>query len=351
LFLYYCGSNSDSIGNSNSALENEINITIPDDSNDSKESIEAKIPSSLNSSSSSANIEPNTEEPQTINIPSIPIRLPPPIYTNLFLRGGNTLSSSNVSSNSNSSNYTRFSVYMAELEPSVTLVIINKPNKAEPRTNTTERDEEIKLEKEILNNIQKSLRKSLKNYIDYFITKERAHLSILSYLQQLPGLVHFIFVDRMTNRVIAPTIAPLHGQQQQNVTHEDTSEQMSTIIKKKVWEMCYLAQKHLSSGYCSMLIKDNDFQFSYRLWLEDAEGKDVPIDIQSLPKSESTEKIAFPTTPLSPQFYKDLVRRTPKAVKCFELYSLYLGIAPVHLIAPYERRLIGIAKGMLVARN
>jgi hypothetical protein len=79
------------------------------------------------------------------------------------------------------------------------------------------------------------------------------------YVHQLPGLVHFIYIDRTTNRIIAPIIGPLHGQQYEQ--NEETTKHMIGILTKKVWEMCYLAQKHLSLGYCSMLMKSGEFQY------------------------------------------------------------------------------------------
>lgn len=83
-----------------------------------------------------------------------------------------------------------------------------------------------------MNLLQNSIRNSLKNYIDYLIIKERTHISILSYLHQLPGLIHFIYVDRSTNRVIAPSIGPVHGQQCN--PHEETTKHMVNLITKKV---------------------------------------------------------------------------------------------------------------------
>lgn len=155
-------------------------------------------------------------------------------------------------------------MYGAELDDSVTLVILNK--------NSSGTEEE----KESLLHIQNWLGHSIKNYLDYFVIREKTNFSVLSYLHQLPGLVHFIFVDRILNKVIAPTIGPLHGQQYE--PQGDLSQQMVQLLKQKVWDMCYEAKKHLSQGYCSMLMKKGEFQYSYRMWLEDSEGQEVNLD-------------------------------------------------------------------------
>ncbi len=96
--------------------------------------------------------------------------------------------------------------------------------------------------------------------------------------------------------------------------------------------MCYQAQKHLSQGYCSMLMKSGDFQYSYRLWIEDTEGIEVPLE----------QNIAQQSTPLSSAYFKDLTKRTSRGVKCYELYSLYLGMVSVNIVANHERTLINL---------
>jgi len=211
-------------------------------------------------------------------------------------------------------------VYSAELEESVTLVVLNK--------NVAGNEEE----KEDLIRVQSWLTHVLKNYMDYFIIRDKTNFSILSYLHQLPGLVHFIFVDRITNKVVAPTIGPLHGQQY--VSQEGASEHMVQYLKSKVWELCYLAQKHLNLGYCSMLIKSGDLQYSYRLWLEDSEGVEVQIELP----------ITHIANPLTSSYYKDLVKKTPKATKCYELYSIYLGLLSVSMVSTHDSNLIQMIK-------
>jgi len=90
-----------------------------------------------------------------------------------------------------------------------------------------------------------------------------------------------------------------------------------------------------------MLLKEGDFQFGYRLWIEDKDSVEVPLD---QPLSQSN-------LPLSMNYYKDLLKRVPRGVRCCELYSLYLGMVSVNVVASYERKLITIAKSMLLSRS
>src|SRR4051812_15834469 len=39
----------------------------------------------------------------------------------------------------------------------------------------------------------------------------------------------------------------------------------------QVWEMCHQAHLFLAEGYTTMTMKAGQFQFSYRMWLEDSE--------------------------------------------------------------------------------
>lgn len=333
-----------------------------------------QIPLGQSRSSSYLHSQTNPEEPLSRSLSSISLTSsfsqeenanhhyvePPPVYTTLYLRTGLAPSQNTSSTHGTGMNmsqlptytFTPHSVFFAELDNSVTLVIVNK----QPKPSEEDREK--------LQHVQRNIKKSLRNYLDYFITKDKAHLSILSYLQQLPGLIHFIFVDRVSNRVIAPSIGPLHGQQVSSSSNnfgvtsirvpgkdgsgdvntpilpEETSEHMTDVLRKKVWQMCYQAQKHLAMGYSSMLVKEQDFQYSYRLWVEDNEGKELSIETS----------ISQATLPTSATFYKDLLKRVPKASKCFELYGLFLSMVPVNVVASYERKLIGIAKGLLLSK-
>jgi hypothetical protein len=103
---------------------------------------------------------------------------------------------------------------------------------------------------------------------------------------------------------------------------------LKTKKTKKVWDMCYQAQKHLSQGYSTMLIKSGDFQYSYRLWVEDNEGNDVSVE-HNLPSY----------LPLSNSYYQDLVKKSKTGVKCYEIYSLYLGFVSVNMVARHDKKL------------
>ena len=103
-------------------------------------------------------------------------------------------------------------VYFAELENTTTLVLVCSAHAV-----TGAKGHAIEQQK--LDAIRDAVRKILKPYAKYLITKELTHIPILkyptlspsvifsylpplshSYLYQFPGLVHFIFVDRTHNK-------------------------------------------------------------------------------------------------------------------------------------------------------
>jgi hypothetical protein len=98
--------------------------------------------------------------------------------------------------------------------------------------------------------------------------------------------------------------------------------------------MCHVAQQQVYKGYCSMLMKSGDFQFSHKMWLEDSDGFEVPIE-------HSHQQMALQQwNQNNCNYYKELVKQTQRASKCYELYALYLGMLSVAMVASHERTLI-----------
>jgi len=56
----------------------------------------------------------------------------------------------------------------------------------------------------------------IRPFVSYFIVREKAHLTMASFMQPHPGLIHFILVDRTLSRLVAPSIPPVLGALEDN---------------------------------------------------------------------------------------------------------------------------------------
>lgn len=147
-----------------------------------------------------------------------------------------------------------------------------------------------------------------------------------AYLEEFPGLVHFVHVDRTTGRMIAPTVGA------------DV-----LIPLSKIWSMVEFTRGYLQRGHMSVMWKDAAFSYSYMLWFEDQSGN--ALKPKELPNSAQLASVRPQVVPgiLAGEFYQWLVDTCfPKAgakVKCFELYCVHLGLASASCVLEHNRRL------------
>eukprot|EP01121_Diplochlamys_sp_Union-15-3_P019101 TRINITY_DN7108_c0_g1_i3.p1 TRINITY_DN7108_c0_g1~~TRINITY_DN7108_c0_g1_i3.p1 ORF type:complete len:542 (-),score=45.66 TRINITY_DN7108_c0_g1_i3:14-1396(-) len=240
------------------------------------------------------------------------IREDSPIFQRLYLR---------------TPKYRPFWVYVSELYESITLVLIG----SDLQGTTDELQRLSVVEHKIKSDI-------MQNYIQYILTMENSY-TMISYISKLPGLVHFILVDRTNNRVLAPRISSLVGNECK-ISDSASKAQMS-LIKKKVWDMYYQAQTFLAKGFFDVVMKCGEFQYSYKLWFEqEPTGQRLPIkDRVSLDQKQ----------PINRAFYKEVQHRLfpaqnvleqKKKIRCCEIYCLYLGMLSLKVIQRHNQHLI-----------
>ncbi|XP_018330447.1 Hermansky-Pudlak syndrome 1 protein homolog [Agrilus planipennis] len=171
------------------------------------------------------------------------------------------------------------------------------------------------------------VRERLMPFNDMFRVKALKNFSLGSYLEQFPGLVHFVYIDRTSHRVVAPGL--------DISVNDDANEE----FKKEVWQMIQFCQKHLQEGYLSLLWKNLTFKFAYFLWFEDVTGEVLkPVNA-----SEAINKISKPGI-INGDFYYKLKQScfpklSPNKVRCYELYSVHLKIVAPSLILDHMKKL------------
>ncbi|XP_063050266.1 LOW QUALITY PROTEIN: BLOC-3 complex member HPS1-like [Engraulis encrasicolus] len=123
---------------------------------------------------------------------------------------------------------------------------------------------------------------------------------MVSYLEEFPRLVHFIYVDRAAGQMIAPSL--------------NTTEPRST-------------SSELGKGPLAHFIKNTEL-YCYFLWFENETGYKLDVvDIPALPDDSA------PIGMLAWDDYRKLLRYYSKShssevVKCYELLTVHLGVIP-----------------------
>ncbi|RZF32984.1 hypothetical protein LSTR_LSTR008697 [Laodelphax striatellus] len=160
-----------------------------------------------------------------------------------------------------------------------------------------------------------------------FTLRSRALLSINKYLEEFPGLVHFLYIDRVDHRLTAPSL-------------DFSSEETNNLTKIKIWDMIEFSRRHLEDGHLAFMWKDTTFNYAYYLWFEDDQGS--PIKPKICP-ANAIKSLPIPGI-LGEDFYQHLVEACfPKSnvqkIHCFELYCIHLGLATSSCVLDQSRRI------------
>ncbi|XP_043476577.1 Hermansky-Pudlak syndrome 1 protein homolog isoform X1 [Leptopilina heterotoma] len=165
--------------------------------------------------------------------------------------------------------------------------------------------------------------KALKN----FSLGSRTSLTINKYLEEFPGLVHFIYIDRTNHRLTAPTV---------DFTNSETLQLTTT----KIWTMIEESRIHLQEGHMSVMWKDTTFNYAYFLWFEDSSG--TPLKNKEY-VNHMISNFGVPGI-LCGDYYRKIAsayfpKVSPNRMRIYELYCVHLGLATASCVLEHSRRL------------
>ncbi|KAG7260191.1 hypothetical protein CRUP_031433 [Coryphaenoides rupestris] len=201
---------------------------------------------------------------------------------------------------------------------------------------------------------QTMVQEKLMDWKDFLLVKSKRNITM-----DFPGLIHFISVDRSTGQMIAPSL---------NITERSTSElgkgplaqfirgkvmmmmmmmmmmsqpattgnrdDPTSVIAVTVWGLVKTMRQYLQKGYTTVTLRDGDFYFCYFLWFENETRWTCPV------MSDDSAPIGM----LARDHYRKLLRFYSKnhqgeVVKCYELFTMHLGVIPTEFILQHCRQL------------
>ncbi|XP_059159167.1 BLOC-3 complex member HPS1-like isoform X2 [Physella acuta] len=182
-----------------------------------------------------------------------------------------------------------------------------------------------------LSQIKMGMLKELSDYREYLNVKAQRNITMTCYIDDFPGLIHFIYIDRHFHQMSAPSL---------NISLKDgESIDATTYLKQKIWSRYEHMMCKLTEGYTTVILREGDFYFSYFLWFEDYMRNPLPVQ----DSFKANIKFPYPGI-LSGSFYRDLLQLCfPHAIQgsvhCFEMFLMHIGTVHPKYIADHCKRL------------
>ncbi|XP_055935733.1 BLOC-3 complex member HPS1-like [Argiope bruennichi] len=181
---------------------------------------------------------------------------------------------------------------------------------------------------EVLKTMQRISVKRLADVADFLEVKAMQNITMSSYITEYPGLIHFIYIDRNSDCLIAPNVIVKKG-------HLNGTPS----LKQKIWKMVSVGRRYIDGikNFCS-LWKDDDLYFYYNIWFEDSTGRVIKPTVYPNLKNFPKKGI------ICGNFYKRLVQECFPAASynhifCYEFFCVHLESTPVEAIVDNSHKL------------
>ncbi|XP_074643751.1 BLOC-3 complex member HPS1-like [Tubulanus polymorphus] len=183
--------------------------------------------------------------------------------------------------------------------------------------------------------LRQMISNKLSDFSGFLAVKSQRNITMTFYLEDFPGLVHFLYINRTHDHLTAPSINIMSDSDQRK--QGDATQ----FLKKQIWSMVRWSQEKLKQGHVAMSKREGDFVFSYFLWFEDQSGNPLPINHPY----KYSSKLGEPGI-ITDNFYKKLIRHCfsgipQRSVRCYEIYVIHIGLVPADVILTHCLQLSG----------
>ncbi|CAF0875475.1 unnamed protein product [Rotaria sordida] len=176
--------------------------------------------------------------------------------------------------------------------------------------------------------LRKKIILRLEDWFSFIEVKSQQNITMNFCRNEFPGLVHFVFVNRLRGQISTPTLI-INDYQHQTLTNSHYND-FEYILEKKILAFELECLSTLQHGFTSYTMSDEHFTYNYTLRLQESNGASMRL-YKAFVQSQPPGVLHF-------DFYKALVDEYypwltyQSSVICFELISVHLRIVPPRIV-------------------